>query len=340
VSELSAQSAEAKTSQVGFQRAFLVLRFAVPVAALAYLLSKVPIRDVLHSASSMSWHAVVSALAVLVFATCIGTLRWRVLFSACGITSPPPFLEMLRAYFIAAFYATCVPGGLGGEVVRAMATRRVVGPRGLPASLAIVFLDRTCGLTGMLILVAGGFSLYPLKGVPNVLPWSAFGICVAAAAVLAIVSGPRLAPHLPGPLGKIAAALPTIESLPLFAAALGLSVITQLSCVVFGHILLASITSRASFTDSLVILPLVGASQYFPLTVGGAGVREAGFVVLFATVGVSKADALAASLVNGALTYVTSGMGGVLHLLKPVTLELTAEAPPPATSAPSSVSQT
>jgi uncharacterized membrane protein YbhN (UPF0104 family) len=192
----------------------------------------------------------------------------------------------------------------------------------------------------MLILVAAGFSLFPLQCVHNVLQWSALGICVAAAAVLAIVSGPRLAPHLPGPFGKIAAALPSIESLPLFAAALGLSVITQLSTVVFGHILLASITSRAALTDSLVILPLIGAAQYFPLTIGGAGVREAGFVVLYATVGVSQADALAASMVNGALSYVANAMGGVLHLLKPLTIEVIPEAAPAVTPASSSVSQT
>jgi uncharacterized membrane protein YbhN (UPF0104 family) len=128
-------------------------------------------------------------------------------------------------------------------------------------------------------------------------------------------------------LAKVAAALPTIQSLPLFAAALGLSVLTQLSGVICGHLIVSAVTARPSFTESLVILPLVNAAQYFPLTVGGAGVREAGFVLLYGLIGVSKADALAASLVIGAIAYVANAGGGVLHALRPITLEPDQESP-------------
>jgi uncharacterized membrane protein YbhN (UPF0104 family) len=317
----------------------LALRLFVPACALAYLLSIVPLRDVLRSASAIGPRVVLAALGMLFLGTVIGTIRWRVLFAACGLTCRPKFGELLRAYWIGVFYNTCVPGGVGGDVMRAIATRRIVGPGGLPTSLAIVFLDRTLGLSGMLIMIATTFSLFPLPGIPNVVLWSAFGVSVAACAVLAIVNGPRLAPILPRPLAKIAASLPRIESLPLFATALGLSVLTQLSGVVCGHLIIMAVTARPTLTDSLVMLPLVNAAQYFPLTVGGAGVREAGFVLLYGMIGVSKADALAASLVIGALSYGASAAGGILHLLRPLTLEPDAEDPaasvPPSGGAPS-----
>src|SRR4029077_9140906 len=138
----------------------------------------------------------------------------------------------------------------------------------------------------LLILVATSFTLFPLAGIPNVMLWSALGLGAAATAVLAIVSGARLAPYLPAPLARIASSLPTVKSLPLFCVALGMSVLTQLAGVIFGHVLIASITPLARWTDSLVILPLVNAAQYFPLTIGGAGAREAAFVLLYARVGV------------------------------------------------------
>lgn len=299
----------------------LVLRLVFPAAALAWLLSIVPVREVLHSAAAIPLRAILMSLFVLVVASLLGTIRWRVLFSACGLPGRPRFGELFRAYWVGAFYSTCVPGGLGGEVVRAIATRRIVGPGGLAASLAIVFLDRTLGLTGMLIVIATSFTLFPLPGIRHVVLWSVLGMCVAASAVLAIVSGPRLAPLLPRPLGKIAAALPTVESLGLFAVALGLSVLTQLSGVLCAHVIVVAITARPTFADSLVILPLVNAAQYFPLTIGGAGVREAGFVLLYGMIGVAKPDALAASLIIGALAYAANATGGVLHAMRPLTLE-------------------
>jgi uncharacterized membrane protein YbhN (UPF0104 family) len=322
VPEQSATTAKATLQRrVRLRRLMLVFRFAVPVALIAFLLSMVPLRDVLASAATVPLRAIAGALAAIVVTTAIATLRWRVLFSACGVAKKPAFLELLRAYWIGAFYNTYLPGGLGGDVVRAIATRRVVGERGLPAALAIVFLERTLGLAGLLILVAASFSCFPLRGIANVMLWSSLGLFVAAAAVIAIVSGPRLAPYLPQPLGRVAAALPTIESPLLFAVALLLSVVTQFGGVVFGHLVISGISHRVAFTDSLVILPLVNAAQYFPLTVGGAGVREAGFVLFYGLIQVSKADALAGSLVAGALMYLANAIGGILHAARPLTVD-------------------
>jgi glycosyltransferase 2 family protein len=204
----------------------------------------------------------------------------------------------------------------------------VVGARGLPAAIAIVFLERTLGLAGLLILVAASFSAFPLPGIGHLMLWTVLGLAVAAAAVVAIVSARRFAPLLPGPLGKIAAALPTIVSLPRFGVALALSVVTQFGGVVFGHVIISGIAGRVAFTNSLVILPLVNAAQYFPLTVGGAGVREVGFVLLYGLVHVNKADALAASLVIGALMYVGNAIGGVLHAIRPLAVKLEPSAAP------------
>ena len=42
------------------------------------------------------------------------------------------------------------PGGVGGEVVRAIATRRALGERGLTGALGIVLLERTFGAAALL----------------------------------------------------------------------------------------------------------------------------------------------------------------------------------------------
>lgn len=301
--------------------ALLVLRFVLPVVAVGYMLRIIPIAEVIASAKRVPITAIVAACAIIVIATAVATYRWQLLFGACGVKAKPRFLDLFRIYWICIFYNTYVPGGLGGEVVRAIATRRIVGPGGIAMSGAIVLLERTLGLTGMLILVVVGFTLFPLKGVPHVMLFSAAGIGAACIAVFVIVRGARLAKFLPAPIARIAASLPTIESWPLFVVALLLSVVTQSSGVVVGHILISSITAKALWTDSVVMLPLILASQYFPLTIAGAGVRELGFVMFYGTVGVSKPDALAASFMLMGIQFLMNATGGVLHAIRPITLE-------------------
>jgi glycosyltransferase 2 family protein len=316
VSPQAAVSASPRS--VAIRRLLLLLRFVIPAAALAFILSKIPLGEVLASMRLISPSAVALAVFVFVLSTALATFRWRLLFRACGTDARPPFMELFRVYWICLFYNTYLPGGVGGEIVRGLATRRAVGERGLPAALAIVLLERTLGFSGMVILVAVAFTLFPLPGIPDVMLWSGLGLGVALISIVGIVNGPRLAQYLPKPLARIAAALPSISSPPLFAVALLISVVTQISGVVAGHLVISSISAAPSFTDSMVILPLVNALQYFPLTVGGTGVREAGFVVLYPMVGVSHADALAASLVLGAVQYAVNALGGILHALRPL----------------------
>jgi uncharacterized membrane protein YbhN (UPF0104 family) len=139
--------------------------------------------------------------------------------------------------------------------------------------------------------------------------------------VLCIAGASRLAPYLPGPLSKIAAALPSITNPRLFAGALALSIVTQSIAIFVGHVLLVSLAPSVALTDSMVVMPLISAGQYFPGTVGGAGVREAMFVWLYGRVGVANPDAFAAGLAYGAVAYATAGLGGVLHALKPLSLD-------------------
>jgi uncharacterized membrane protein YbhN (UPF0104 family) len=304
----------------------LVARVLVPAAAFAYLLSIVPLDETLASLRSIPLQALVAAFVIGNACVFVAAVRWRLLFAACGVADRPSTLRLFRLHLIGQFYNAFLPGGVGGDVVRAIATRRALGERGLTGALGVVLLERTFGAAALLILVAVSFSLFPLRQIPNVTFFSAIGLCAAAAAVIGIASGPRIARYLPAPLAKIAASLPAITALGPFAAALALSLVTQSGVIFVGHVLLVSLTDGVRLTDSLVILPLIGASQYFPLTVGGAGVREAAFVLLYGLVGVAKPIALATSLAYAGVLYAISGVGGILHALRPLDLEVTSGA--------------
>jgi glycosyltransferase 2 family protein len=302
------------------QRVMLALRILIPLVILGYLLSVVPLRDTLASLKAIPPWAFGAGLAIGLSGILVAGWRWQLLFAACGIRERPSVLTLFRLHLVAMFYNSFLPGGVGGEVVRGVAIRQVMGSRGLPGALAIVLLERTLGAAGLMFLVASTFALFPLGDFGNVVLWSGIGLCVAALAVACIVNGARIAGFLPAPLAKVAAGLPTIEAHKPFAAALALSVVTQSAFIFLGHVLLSSITS-VRFTTSMVVMPLIGASGYFPLTVGGAGIREYAFVKLYGVVGVAEHDALAASLACAAIIYTVAGIGGIVHALSPLTIE-------------------
>jgi len=300
----------------------MVLRFAVPVVLLSYVFRLVSLRDLGTAITSVSARALAGVALALLCVNAIAALRWRLTFRACGVKGPIAFLQLFRLMWVGAFYNAFVPGGLGGDVVRAVATRPLLGDQGLPAALSVVFLDRVLGLIGLLLLVVCSFTLYPLPGVPHVMLFSGAGLAVAFGAIVGLTIAPQLAPRVPGPLGRLLAGVPRVASKGRLLAGIVLSVMTQCGTVLIGHLVLSSITSQATLAESAVIMPLVLASQYFPLTVGGTGVREAAFVGLYGLVGVAQHDALAAALVVGIVHYSSAVPGGLVQMLWPLRVEL------------------
>ncbi len=300
----------------------LLVRIAVPVALLSYMFTLVSLRDLGAAISSVSARALAGVAVAVVVVNAIAAVRWRMTFRACGVEGPIALGQLFRLIWVGAFYNTFVPGGLGGDVVRAVATRPLLGDQGMPAALSVVFLDRVLGLIGLLLLVVGSFTLYPLPGVPHVMLFSGLGLGVAFSAIVGLTVAQQLARHVPGPIGRLLAGVPQIASKGRLLSGMALSVMTQGCSAIIGHLVLASITDEASLAESAVIMPLVLASQYFPLTVGGTGVREAAFVGLYGLVGVAQHDALAAALVVGIVYYAAAVPGGIVQMLWPLRVEL------------------
>ena len=301
---------------------FLVVRIAIPVALLGYKFTLVSLADLGVAIASVSGQALAGVGLSLFTVYTVATLRWRLTFRACGVSAPISLVQLFRLILVGAFYNAFVPGGLGGDVVRAVATKSLLGDKGVPGALSVVFLDRVLGFIGLVLLVVVSFALFPLPGVPHVMLLSIVGLGVAFAAITGLALAPLLATRVPGPIGRLLSAVPPIASRSRLLAGMALSLVTQGCSALIGHLVLSSITSQASLTESAVIMPLVLASQYFPLTVGGTGVREAAFVALYGLVGVAQHDALAAALVVGMVHYSAAVPGGIVQMLWPLRVEL------------------
>lgn len=300
--------------------ALWALKIAGTIAGFAYVAWMVDPREVSGAILRISGLAFAAACAISMVNLVVGAMRWRILLAAYGAPRRPSLAHLVRVYYVGFFYNNYLPGGLGGDIVRGVVTRESFGERGAAASMTVVLVERVLGLSGLLLIVSGTQLVRPLPGTEDVLPLSLLLLGAAIAAVGAVAAGRRLAPSLPGKLGEVAASLPSIERPVPFVGALLVSLVTQAAVALTGFVIMASITGgRVTLPDAMVVVPLAMAAAYFPFSVGGAGVREGAFVVLCTTaLSMSRADALASSLLLWMSQLAVAGLGGIAQLVWPL----------------------
>lgn len=296
---------------------WLAIRIAVGVGALVWTVSRVDVADISDALSRMGGGAFALAVALTFGNLAVGSVRWRTLLAAYGSSARPPLLFLARIYLVGLFYNTFLPGNVGGDLVRAHATRDAFA--GGAGAYVIVMVERIFGLAGLLLLGASVIMVHPVGGVAHLPLLAAAGIAAALGAAMAPAIARRLAPRLPGRIGKIAGDLPAVKRPALLALVLLLSVGTQTVVALTGHALVSSVHPTTPLGDSLVLVPIAMIAVYFPFTVAGLGVREAAFVGLFSAVGVPAADATAASLAFLGVQMLVALAGGLVHVAWPVT---------------------
>jgi uncharacterized membrane protein YbhN (UPF0104 family) len=290
-----------------------VARAVVTAAVFALLFARVDRAALAASFERLSADTVVVSFSVVALGLFVAVVRWRTLLSAYGASRRPEWLVCMRWYVVSMFY-NLLPGAVGGDVVRGYATRHCFAVDAATRSIAVVFIERVFGLAGLFTLAALA-SLSGPSADRRVLLLAALGLCAASAAVAAVTWGRHFARYLPARMAKVARALPTIERPLMFALALPLSVLTHIAAALAGHVVIASLSTKASLASSLVIFPLGSLAAYFPFTVAGAGARDGALAVLFARIGVARADALTTSLTLLAGVLFFASLGGLLQLV-------------------------
>jgi hypothetical protein len=296
-------------------RISLAVRVLGTAAALAWVASRVDPAAVRNAAARIPLASLALAVA-LVFANVVaGALRWRVVLRAYGATRIARFTALVRLYLVAMFYNTYLPGAVAGDVGRAVVTRDAFADEGTTGALAVVLIERALGLLGLFALLAVGLVATPGGGQRGALWWwTVLGGAGSAALVAAVALARRLASWLPGRIGSLAGKLPVLRDYRRFAAAVGLSVATQGLVAVAGWVLLAAL-APISLAGSLLVVPLAAATAFLPITVGGAGAREAVYVALCGSLfGMAEADALTASLGLWLSHLVVGAIGGAAQL--------------------------
>lgn len=296
----------------------LLFRLVITAAALGWTFSKIELRELTDAAARIAPSAAVVALVLHFVNLGVGAVRWRVLMQAYGAVQIPPMRELFRLYVVGMFYNTFLPANVGGDVVRGYVTRDAFP--GSPGAYLIVAIERVFGLSGLLLLGASVLLVRPAADYAWLPVVAVIGLVGAMAAAISPLFARRLAPRLPARLRTIAEVLPVARSPLILAVVLLLSVGTQSLVALTGHVLVAAIDPSIELATSLVFIPLSTIATYLP-TVAGLGAREAAYVVLFGSAGMTSADATAASLAYFGVQLVVAVIGGLVHLASPLRAE-------------------
>jgi len=288
----------------------VILRAAFTAILLTLLARQVEWRRVAELLRGVRSGPLVLGLAAFLAAQFLSAAKWR--WIAAHIRCEKSLARHVRLYFAGMFLSLFLPGFVGGDLFRAGglagSTRRWL-PTG--ATLWSVILERLTGLWGLGLLLAVGLALSGRA--LDATGWlsrgsglGAAGLVIVAIATARSLQGGRLATRLealgapqgnPAPVVRVLAASVAVQL--LYASV---------------HLLLAvALDIRLQASHWLWIAPSVGLVASLPVSLGGLGPREWGYLVSLELAGLDREEAVAfASIWLMLVTLVSFAAGGAL----------------------------
>lgn len=270
----------------------------------------------------VDWRFLAAAIALVLIDRALMAYRWLVLLRP--VAGRPPFLSVLRVFFVSTFVGTFLPASVGGDAVRAYALSQH-GVR-LAESVASVLVDRLLGVLAIL-LVAGAAALGAPPSVPAWVPIASLTLAAVGAAATALglwsttaqrfgISAVRRVTR-----GRLRAnAVELFEALrqygarpPALVNVLAGSVGVQILRVTQAWLLGLAVGIAAGPTLYFVYVPIILLVMLLPITINGIGTSQAAFVWLFGESGVAEAPAFALSVLFVALGVIGNLPGGILY---------------------------
>ncbi|MFI7078473.1 lysylphosphatidylglycerol synthase domain-containing protein [Micromonospora sp. NPDC049903] len=265
--------------------------------------------------------ALAAALAIGLFTTICVAWRWSLVAGGLGVGLP--LREAVAHCYRAIFLNATLPGGILGDVHRAVRHGRDVGDVG--RGIRAVVWER---VAGQVVLVAVAVVLLFVFPSP-VRPYLPVATAVAVAVLVGVVLTARVLPQ--SGATRVTRAIGTAVSdvrNGLLGRRTWLGVLIASALAIGGHLatfLLAARTagSTAPLALLLPLTLLALLAMAVPANVAGFGPREGVAAWAFAAAGLTAAEGVAAATVYGALVLVASLPGAAVLLARRVRVPAT-----------------
>jgi uncharacterized protein (TIRG00374 family) len=300
---------------------FNLAKIGVSLGLLLLLLWKVGWRETWETLSGSDFRYLLAAWGLYLFSMGLRAYRWQVLLFIQNLRAP--LSKLISLYFIGTFFNTVLPTGIGGDVVR-MYELSKYSSQGTE-SVSTVLVDRLCGWL-VLFIMASVALIFSYRLVPPAV--SAIIIVITLASIMAVWMAlnetlwrwlQRL-PLLSWFLKKkrVEEFYVSIQAYRTYAISRALlaSLAFNILLMVMNYLIALALGIRISPWYFLVFIPIISFLLALPVSFSGLGVREGGYVLLFAQAGVPNSLALAMSLCVYGIMVATGLLGGLLYVLE------------------------
>jgi uncharacterized membrane protein YbhN (UPF0104 family) len=286
-----------------------LLRLVAGVTVLWFLgkkLGAAPFEDGLRA---VTWQGVVAAVTLTALTTVCSAWRWRVVARALGTDIGLP--RATGAYYRSLFLNSVLPGGILGDVHRAVTHGRRAGDvaRGVRA----VGWERLCGQVIQAVVTAVVLLTFP-SPVRPALPYVLAGIA-GVAGCAALVVGVAVRPGRSRP-ARAAQAVAADLRHDLLVRDVWPQLTLASVLVVAGHTATFVIAARiagstAPLGELIALLMVIQIAAGIPLSIGGWGPREGAAAWAFTAAGLGAASGVTVSTLYAVLMLaaVTPGAG-------------------------------
>lgn len=295
----------------------VLLKVVVSLGILTALFLLLPWSELRDAATRLSPWVGAAVLAGFVVGHRFGVVKWRLLVNA----GQPVLsgLDALRCYAAGLFANLCMPGIVGGDVLRAALAAKIT--RRTEVVVLGGLADRIIDVVALTGLLAAGAALARGEApgwMRTLIATLILGMAGMAALLWWLFRRPlRTWPaRLRRPVGRILVALRRLRGRPAVAAtALGIAVGMQAGFVLLNAWIGESIGIDVPLEVWFVAWPLAKLAGVIPISLGGLGVRDTTLAGLLTAWGAPMAQGVVASLAWQGVLLVTGLLAGGLWLL-------------------------
>ena len=303
-------------------RASFWLRVAVSLGLLALLLAFVDRSELGRRLAGAEPHLLVVVIGLVTVDRLLMAGKWWLLVR--GRDAAVSLWAAVRAYYLGSFAGLFLPMTIGADAVRVAA---LAGPGRTAGLVASVVLERLVGALSQGVLAAVALAMLVAQGLgAQIGPAERWGL--AGALGLAFVLFPLTFPVAGwaavrlgrrtgwrAKLGTLATAYAQYaDSMGLVVLFFGLTLLEGMIPVVYHYVTGRALGLDPGWTLYIATIPIVFLVARLPVSLGGVGVLELGFVYLASLLGLGRTEAFSIAVLAEALVLFALVPGAVVYL--------------------------
>ncbi len=302
-----------------------LLKILVSVGLVALLLKEIGFQQILTVFAQANAWFLLAALALYLLGIVIKTFRWQVLLDALGI--PVAFWELVALNFIGFLFNNILPSGIGGDVVKMYELSK--DSRRGAESVNAVFVDRVVGLivAQALAIIAAAIGFRMISTSVLLITVALF---VASLFFVWVLVQRQLWERIldrltflrswkqgawDARIRRLFGAFQGYDRTAILKS-VAVSVIFNVMLVMCNYYVALALHQDLSMAYFWVYVPITSIITMIPLSLNGLGLREMGYVALFAQAGVPREVAFSMSLTIYSFTVISGLIGGVIYIVR------------------------